>query len=55
MKCGETVKIYEDPLTETKLEGEATLVLKVAEDAESETWRVIFDNHNMCARRIKKR
>ena len=38
-----TVTIYEDPLTETKPEGQATLKQRIRTDAELEYWLVLFD------------
>ena len=39
-KVGDVVKIYEDPLTEKKLEGEAKLIQQLSEDVEREFWLV---------------
>ena len=43
MKPGELRAIYEDPLTQTKKEGMATLILKLKDDLRSEYWEVQFD------------
>jgi hypothetical protein len=38
--------IYEDPVTQTKPEGEAVLLRKVSEDEYSERWIVRFTGSN---------
>ena len=40
----QVVMIYEDPVTQTKPEGEAVLLRKVSEDEYSERWIVRFTN-----------
>ena len=42
MKKGDIVKIYEQPLTETKYEGEAKLVSFIKRGNIIELWRVKF-------------
>lgn len=57
MKEGNLVYVYEDPLTETKLESQVELVEFLSEDAETETWLVQFPDGNIpvtAVRRIKK-
>ena len=39
---GKTVKIYQDPFTKEKLEGEAVLVRPIHIDPEFEEWEVRF-------------
>jgi len=56
-KAGDVVRIYEDPLTEKRLEGEAKLIEKVSQDidTEREYWLVEFTRgHERHARWIKK-
>lgn len=54
-KDGDIVKIFEDPLTEQRLEGEAKLISKVREDNDREYWVVEFTrDHSRCPRWIKK-
>jgi hypothetical protein len=50
MKAGDTVNIYEDPITQTSLEGRAVLVSKVKDDMgiidgvyRMERWAVRFE------------
>ena len=42
MDKGDIVTIYEDPITCQKPEGDAILVTKIDENANSETWKVHF-------------
>ena len=42
MKKGEIVTIYEDPLTEKKMEGKARLVEEIVSDPPLESWYVRF-------------
>jgi len=54
-KAGDVVRIYEDPLTEKKLEGEAKLIEKISDDGEREYWLVEFTRgHERHPRWIKK-
>jgi len=56
MQPGQTVKIYEDPITCRKLEGKAVLILKNnAEFHELEYWRVKFLNGDIRNRFISTR
>lgn len=54
LKSGDIVKIYHDPITKTKLEGEARLVKKLSSDEGLEDWQVIFisDPKLLCVRTI---
>jgi rubrerythrin len=55
LKPGETVKIYEDPWTQKKLEGEAKLIERLQEESDREYWLVEFtDSHERHPRWIKK-
>ena len=40
MKVGDVVVIYEDPLTQKKPEGKATLIKLVMDDVEMQRWEV---------------
>ncbi len=42
MNKGDIVTIYQDPITCKDAEGEAILVSKIDENANSETWKVHF-------------
>ena len=42
MKPGDKIEIYEDPITQNRLEGIATLIKKVASQPNLETWVVRF-------------
>ena len=42
MKKGDTVNIYEDPITQRKLEEQATLRKLVKDDGDQELWEVKF-------------
>ncbi len=42
MEKGQIVTIYEDPVTQTKIEGEAKLLGKIAENTNLEDWKVEF-------------
>jgi hypothetical protein len=42
MKKGDTVTIYQDPLTETNKEGQARLLRFINEDHDMEFWEVKF-------------
>ena len=54
-KVGDIVKIYEDPLTEKKLEGEAKLIQQLSEDVDREFWLVeMTRGHERHPRWIKK-
>jgi len=56
MQPGQVVKIYEDPLTEKKLEGEAKLIELLHQDSDREYWIVEFTRgHERHARWIKKK
>lgn len=44
MKAGDTVMIYEDPMTQKKPEGKAVLVGKIAETQVMERWNVKFES-----------
>ena len=56
LKPGETVKIYEDPWTQKKLEGEAKLIERLQQDSDREYWLVEFtDSHERHPRWIKKK
>lgn len=56
LKPGETVKIYEDPWTQKKLEGEAKLIERLQEESDREYWLVEFtDSHERHPRWIKKK
>ena len=55
MQPGQVVKIYEDPLTEKKLEGEAKLIELLHQDSDREYWLVEFTRgHERHPRWIKK-
>ena len=54
-KVGDVVRIYEDPLTEKTLEGEAKLIELLSEDTDREYWLVEFTRgHERHPRWIKK-
>ena len=56
LKPGETVKIYEDPWTQKKLEGEAKLIELLQQDSDREYWLVEFTRgHERHPRWIKKK
>ena len=54
MKKGDVVSIYEQPLTETKYEGEARLISFIKRGNIIELWRVKFiDDGQVVSRAIK--
>jgi len=55
VKKGDTVMIYQDPLTKRKPESEAGLIEKMQEDPHQEFWLVRFgDDGYVTGRWIKK-
>ena len=56
LKKGLKVKVYEDPLTQQKLEGEAVLIRKIAEykNLPLEIWFVRFEDNVDVIRTIRK-
>lgn len=58
LKVGQTVKVFEDPLTELKLEGEAVLVCYWGDLGPFEVWDLKFieeEGNGIFCRRIKKK
>ena len=53
MKKGQFVNVYEDPVTETKLEGKAKLIRKYTDYTGGEQWLVKFEDGSMVSRFIK--
>ena len=60
MKEGDTVEIFEDPVTEQKLEGKAKLVSKtntpdvqLDDGSHLEFWLVLFNGNEQAYRKIK--
>lgn len=58
MKVGDIVNVYEDPITEKKLEGKATLISRIVGSNNStyERWYVRFEGeHELYERSINVR
>jgi len=56
MEKGQIITVYEDPITQTKIEGDAKLLGKIAENTDLEDWKVEFlDDGYRTERVIRKK
>lgn len=51
LKKGNVVAVYEDPITQSKIEGTAVLLERIGCDGIGETWKVSFEGDNFITER----